>query len=474
MMRIRWFIRRLKRCCWDIALAACVCVALCILTASELGHRQLAREYQRGTQAVWLGGQLHELSEGLDAAENGGRGFLLTLSSEYMARYRHATATIYRSLDQLRATYADHPDWDSGRRFVVLASAMLTRLDAMTAALRDSDISSFDQATGMSEDNGRERSADQIRLLLKDLAAREETVVSDTSRDWRRILDMSRFGIDGATALTIVLLTLLFVVMRQDWRRANERRSRLDRIVRERTRQLADLASRLQEAGEAEKAAMARELHDEFGSLLTAGKMDLAWARRQLGPEHAKVSAKLDDVMALLDQGLLAKSRIVEGLRPSVLEYFGICAAARDLCEQVAARAGWRLTLELPEVDPVVEPGGEIVLYRVLQESLTNAARYARATQVRMTLRCEPTGCALEVSDNGTGFRVADAKVKAQGIFGMRHRVEAHRGKFHIHSVPGEGTVIRAALPVRRTASAVRDEQSNAASPIDLEPVAQV
>src|SRR5690606_25205183 len=91
----------------------------------------------------------------------------------------------------------------------------------------------------------------------------------------------------------------------------------------------------------------------------------------------------------------------------------------------------------------------EIALFRVLQESLTNAAKYAQATRVRVRLECDPHQCRLEIEDNGRGFRADEVRPDAQGLIGMRQRTEARNGRLEVRSVPGAGTLIRACLPMQ-------------------------
>jgi signal transduction histidine kinase len=177
--------------------------------------------------------------------------------------------------------------------------------------------------------------------------------------------------------------------------------------------------------------------------------MDIAWVRGRLGEEHAALHQKLARVIQHLDQGIVAKRRIVEGLRPSTLSTFGLATAARELTEQVAERAGWEVGMELPEIEPQLPEDVEIALFRVLQESLTNATKYAQATRVRVLLGCEPLHCRLEVEDNGRGFRAGEMRSGAQGLFGMRQRTEARGGSLHVLSAPGSGTLIRALLPLQ-------------------------
>jgi signal transduction histidine kinase len=231
---------------------------------------------------------------------------------------------------------------------------------------------------------------------------------------------------------------------KRDWRVASERQQLLDRDVSE----LDSLASRLHAAAEAERSALARELHNELGTLLTASKMDLAWVRGRLGEEHAASHEKLARVVHHLERGIVATRRIVEGLRPSTLSDFGLATAARELTEQVAERAGWQLELDLPDADPRLAEDIEIALFRVLQESLTNAAKYAQASVLRVSLVCGMRQCRLEIEDDGRGFFLAEVGCDAQGLTGMRQRTEAHGGKLQIRSAPGEGTRIRAVLPL--------------------------
>lgn len=446
MKHIRGTLRRLRRRRWDIALLACICAALGILMASELGHRELARRYDYAMQAVSTATRLHALWGGLADAESSERRFALTWSADDLERYRRAVSNVHRLVDQLRTAYTGHSDPDALRAYTALVQGIQTRLGIAGTGLNGIDASLSDRDL---DEPARRRAAEEIMANLYDLASREESFVSEASRHWGQILDISRLSIAGATALNVILLVILFSALRRDWRRARERQLRLDRTVRERTRQLGSLASRLQEASEAEKAAMARELHDEFGALLTASKMDLAWVQRQIAPTQRSLGIRIDDVIRMLDQGLLAKRRIVEGLRPSALDYFGICAAARDLCEQVAARAGWRVDLDLPATTPAIDADSELVLYRVLQETLTNAAKHARATEVRVGLKCEPGRYTLEIRDNGTGFDVDRVRARSHGLFGMRHRVEAREGTFCVDSTVGRGTHIRVLLPLR-------------------------
>jgi signal transduction histidine kinase len=439
----------LKRWRWDIALAGCISAAVGILLVSEIGHRELTRGYQYGIQSIWMGARLNELSARLADAETGQRSYLLTWKEEYLEPYKQAVPIIRKLLEDMRPRYAVDPDPEADHVFGALVAAIGAKLAEIELTLQLTERARADRALEVIDSGIGRRTMDEIRFLLEDLALREETTARGVSGSWRSSLTLSRLGIAVATALNVLLLIVLFAGMKRDWRRANERQSVLNRTVHERTRQLDLLASRLQEASEAEKAAMARELHDELGALLTASKMDLARISSELGTANPRVREKLAAVMRNIDQGLAAKRRIVEGLRPSTLSYFGLGTAARDLAEQIAERSGWRLHIDLPEPDPELPEEIEIALYRVLQESLTNAAKYARARHVRVVLAWDPHCCQLDVEDDGVGFCSAEVRTSSQGLFGMRHRVEARGGIFEVTSAPHQGTRIRAVIPLR-------------------------
>jgi signal transduction histidine kinase len=431
----------------EIALGGCLAVAAGILVVSELGHRELTRRYESAVQSIATSVRLNTLSARLADAETGQRSFLLTAKREYLQPYKDAVPQIRRLLDELRPHYTLHPDEDAEKVYATLIAAIGAKLGEIELTLDLAERSRTDRALEIVDSGIGQRTMDEIRFLLEDLSRREDNSARTIAHGWRASLSLSRLGIALVAALNVVLVVALFFGMKRDWLVANERQDQLNRRVHERTRQLDSLASRLQEAAEAERSALARELHDELGALLTASKMDIAWVRARLGQEHDVLHQKLARVIQHLDQGIVAKHRIVEGLRPSTLSTFGLATAARGLSEQVAERAGWDIELQLPDEEPALPEATEIALFRVLQESLTNAAKYAQATRVRVRLECDARQCMLEIEDNGRGFCPEEVRADAQGLFGMRQRTEARGGSLHVLSASGQGTLIRAFLP---------------------------
>jgi signal transduction histidine kinase len=432
----------------ETALGGCLAVAAAILVVSELGHRELTHRYESAMQSIATSARLNTLSARLADAETGQRSFLLTGKREYLQPYQEAVPQIRSLLEALGPHYTLHPDGDAKKVYTTLIAAIGAKLGEIDLTLELWQRARTDRALEIVESGVGQRTMEEIRFLLEDLSRREDISARTNAQGWRASLALSRLGIALVAVLNVILVVALFFGMKRDWRVANERQDLLNRRVHERTRQLDSLASRLQEAAEAERSALARELHDELGALLTASKMDIAWVRGRLGKEHAELQQKLTGVMQHLDQGIVAKRRIVEGLRPSTLSTFGLATAAGELAAQVAERAGWEVELDLPETEPQLPEDIEIALFRALQESLTNAAKYAQATRVRIRLSCQPHQCSLEIEDNGRGFCPGEIRSGAQGLFGMRQRTEARGGILHVSSAPGRGTLIRALLPV--------------------------
>jgi signal transduction histidine kinase len=431
----------------ELALAGCLALTAGVLFLSDPGHWGLTHRSQSLLESLAARAELHSLSLRLAEAETGQKSFLLTYDRESLQPYRDAVPDIRRLIDQLRAHYAAHPDMDATRVFGVLVAAIGAKMGELELTLALIDRARPDRALEIVASGIGRTTMDEIRLLLDELSQREDAYTRGIVREWRANLSLSRFGIALVATLNVILVAALFYGLKRAWRVAAERQRALDRNVRERAHQLDLLATRLQHAAEAERAALARELHDELGALLTASRMDIAWVRGRLGAEHAALHERLGRVVHHLDQGMVTKRRIVEGLRPSTLSTFGLATAARQLSEQVSERAGWRLDLDLPAADPRLPDSIEIALFRVLQESLTNAARHAQARRLRVRLECDALECRLEVEDDGTGFDPRAIRREAQGLFGMRQRAESCGGRFEVRSAPGRGTLIHAVLP---------------------------
>jgi signal transduction histidine kinase len=215
--------------------------------------------------------------------------------------------------------------------------------------------------------------------------------------------------------------------------------------------ELSELASNLQRLAETEKILLARQLHDELGGALVGAKMDLAWLRRRIGSTDPEVIARWERLERALETGIAFKRRVVEQLRPTLLDNLGFYAAARWLAEETCASAGLKCELELPPPEPQLPKGVGIVLFRVLQESLQNVTRHAQASAVvvKVSVELPQELLRLSIADDGVGLAPERLRtLGSRGLGSMRHRVRAVGGELEIRSAKGHGTQIEVFAPL--------------------------
>jgi signal transduction histidine kinase len=214
-----------------------------------------------------------------------------------------------------------------------------------------------------------------------------------------------------------------------------------------RTRELASLSAFLQTHYEQEKARLARELHDELGGILTPAKMDLSWLEARLGGD-AQYRERMARLSALIDQGIDLKRRIIEDLRPSLLDHLGLAAAVQWFVDEACRAAKLESHVKMSKLERL-SPDLEIALYRVVQESVNNAVRHAKATRVELTVERTAAGVRLSIRDDGIGIADLErAKKQSHGLVGMTHRMRAINGTLDISSTKGQGTRVEAFLPL--------------------------
>jgi signal transduction histidine kinase len=212
--------------------------------------------------------------------------------------------------------------------------------------------------------------------------------------------------------------------------------------------QLRSLAARLQEVREEERAAISREIHDELGQSLTGMKMDLKWLEKQLPQDVPHAQQRLSSLYELINSTIQNVRQLASSLRPGVLDDFGLVAALEWLTQDFAKRTGIACRLlELPEDFPLDRERATAV-FRICQESLTNIARHAQATEIEVRLTNADNQLCLEVHDNGHGITVDQINhIRSLGLVGMRERALLLGGTFNIHGTPGLGTTVIVQIP---------------------------
>jgi signal transduction histidine kinase len=210
---------------------------------------------------------------------------------------------------------------------------------------------------------------------------------------------------------------------------------------------LAALSKFLQMQSEREKAALARELHDQLGGLLTPAKMDLAWLEARLG-EDPQFAPRLQRLSKLIDEGIDLKRRIIEALRPSLLDHLGLSAAltwhVEDACRAANLECRTRFSDQVGRLPADIE----ITLYRLVQEMVSNVAQHSRAKGLDLELAPAPGGLRLMVTDDGVGIDDVQAALSSHGFSGMQQRVNGLGGTFKVTSTKGKGTKIEVFVPL--------------------------
>jgi PAS domain S-box-containing protein len=246
---------------------------------------------------------------------------------------------------------------------------------------------------------------------------------------------ITQVTIGGETQFTAIL------------RDISERR-RAEDEVSESNRQLRELASSLQVVREEERTAIARELHDELGQQLLRLRMDLDWMAGRLKNVSPALQTKAAEMKHFIEGTVDAVRRVTTRLRPPLLDDLGLAEAARWQIEEFVQRTGIDVESTIAIDDLELDERAAINVFRILQESLTNVARHAGATQVKVSLTKTDEGLALEISDNGCGTELRDEPELGHGLVGIRERTLLLDGRMEITSAPGEGFFLRLRIPL--------------------------
>jgi signal transduction histidine kinase len=222
--------------------------------------------------------------------------------------------------------------------------------------------------------------------------------------------------------------------------------------ARSRERQLGVLLDRLITVEEEERLRLAHEIHDGLAQMVAGAHQSLQRVREELEVSNETLAQEFDRGLHILREALAEVRRLIVGLRPLVLEDFGVATAIREHLQQFQAQLGWQAELLTRLRSPRLPTAVEVGLYRIAQEALNNAARHSETRKVRVRLEERSAGILLEVRDFGKGFDVEEvrngaSKGKRVGLPGMEERARLLGGTCQVTSAPGNGTRIRVELP---------------------------
>lgn len=224
-------------------------------------------------------------------------------------------------------------------------------------------------------------------------------------------------------------------------------RKRIEQALVESREQLRELGAYMEAVREEERKRIALEIHDELGQLLTALKMDVALVKMRLA-ESPELLTKVTDMRELVERTILMVRNVTNHLRPAALN-FGLASALEWLAEDFSKRTGMPCQFLMNAGEPILCDTHATAVFRVVQESLTNVARHARATRVHVSVTRGDHGYELHVSDNGCGFDpAAPRKRDAYGLLGMSERARLIGASLQVDSAPGAGTVVSISIPI--------------------------
>jgi len=229
-----------------------------------------------------------------------------------------------------------------------------------------------------------------------------------------------------------------------------EERKHVEKALRASREKLRKLSAHLQSARESERAAVAREIHDELGATLTAAKMDLQWFAKTLTNGELPRADRLSEAVGLVDSAIQTVKRIATELRPSILDHLGLWPALQWQLQEFELNFGIPCQIDPAPAGVFLENDAQTAVFRIFQEALTNIARHAHATRVRVDLRTERNGILVRISDNGIGLPPGKImEPDACGIQGMRERARTFGGDVKFEQTEGGGTSVLLKFPAR-------------------------
>jgi len=436
-------------------------VVLGLAAVFNLGALSVAETSYNGLQAS-SGAvvQTQRVTNGIDRlrihlldAETGQRGYVITGDAAYLMPYSLARQQLGHDLDTLQGLIGDNPV--QANQLATVRRLVNERIGEMEATIDARRAQGFDAALGIVMTHAGKISMDTIRAALDGMIDEEARVRSVRIGGLAQHQRAIRLGFFAEASLNILLVILGSVFLWRELRRhkrerevLQERGATLEAQVRERTAQLTELSRFKEHVREDEKKRVARELHDELGGTLTAAKIDLQLIADRLKSDPA-VAPRMARISAALDDAIAVKRRIIEDLRPTLLDNLGICAALRWQVEEFAKRTGCPCRASCPDGDEQPSPEQSVAFYRIVQEALTNIAKYAKATSVDVELVRENDHWRLAVRDDGVGIDPEKQHhPTSHGLISIRERARALGGDVTVRGHPGRGTSVEVTLPV--------------------------
>lgn len=447
-------------------LALALLVNLGALLAVDRGIAILEQARERSVHSRNVTTEVLAIQAMLYESESAERGFLYTSNDDYLEPLNRNDSQISSRLAKLHEMVADNPPQQ------ILADQVRTiALEKMidlnkTIAAHKMGQNDAARVIVMS-DHGKQLMAEFRKKVAYLLAQEERVLQARVTRDAEIQLAI-RWGF--AIILFINALMILagaVAIMRgmareinrdiADVVRHDERAAVAASEVVQRAAELRALTVHLLRVQEEERRTVARELHDELGGTLSAIKMDILMGRDAAAKRSDEKSvARLQRALASIDSAIQFIRRLIEDLRPTLLDNIGLEAALRAMVDQFCERCGVKCEISLPEGELNLTSAQSTALYRICQEALTNVMKYAKAKQVTINLTSDGSVWRLQLADDGVGLATTQQHHSmSHGLLGMRERIVALGGSFDIRGAAGQGTTLTASFPVVEREEAV-------------------
>ena len=431
---------------------AALVLTITFVVVSESHYRNVVEGVKSVQQARDKLDMVERLQTMLVNAETGQRGYLLTNDVSYLEPLAIAKSELPRLQQQLAQAFINRPETQSQvDRLVTVIFNKFVEIETTVALAKQGNR---EEAIKLIVQNKGQELMDEARKNVLEITDMVGVEIAKSREKQAREIFVSRLGMLAIAALNLILLALVIYYFMQDLQRRQvltalreSENERLSKLVADRTLELNELSTHLQSSGERERAALARDLHDELGGILTSAKMDLEWLRARAGHIPDGVE-RLEQFSKLIDEAVTIKRRVIENLRPSLLDNLGLSAALEWYISENCSKGGLKCTLNLAEELGAISPDASIALFRIVQEGTTNMLRHSKAKTFTASLELDEKHIHLILHDDGEGLPATFNPAKlSHGLSGIRQRARSLGGEAVWASTPGKGTTITVTIP---------------------------
>jgi signal transduction histidine kinase len=427
------------------------------------GQARLQEAGERLQKSAAREHSIDELQSSISRSVGAQRTYLLTGDSRYVENYNRVVGDVEPRLANLSEAYAGSDASLGGvRNLQVLIGKRLADLSMIMTIQKTQGMAAAIALvkTSVGSDTGA-----IISDNLDRLRDREGVEHREAAAHWESSLALTRWITLLGTIINMLLVAVATRLVYLDIRRRaalnaelRDQTLKLEHEVGERTRELVELSTHLQNVSEREKASLARELHDELGGLLVGARMDISWAEQHMAKDDPDLKLRLNRVQQNLAAGVDLKRRIIEELRPTLLDNVGLFAALRWQMKETCAGAGLKCSESYPDEEPRFKSEASIALFRIAQEAFSNILKHSQAKTADISLDMDDETLLMRIADDGIGMPAEQfTAIGSHGLASMRHRVRALGGRLDVRKPASGGTMLIVQIPIANAVAQVSE-----------------